>query len=177
MSACSSNHGANYGSKNRILHLLQPNLTVFVFSPSAQLFHEFPSIYNFLLVHFSKSESSQRSVFLTFLSNQINIELSFSLECSSCHVTPHWHALAWPTLQVCGQIMTSSGKTRCKRQRRSDSSDETDFLQADTPDSALDAIDQLIRRFNLDPSMFKFKDDDPGPCLSLSLFRLGVLLC
>ena len=88
-------------------------------------------------------------------------------------------ALAWPTLQVCGQIMTSSGKTRRKRQRRSDPSDETDFLQADTPDSALAAIDQLIRRFNLDPSMFKFKDDDPGPCLSLSLFRLqvGVLLC
>ena len=51
-------------------------------------------------------------------------------------------ALAWPTLQVCGQIMTSSGKTRRKRQRRSDSSDESDFLQADTPDSALAAIDQ-----------------------------------
>ena len=80
-------------------------------------------------------------------------------------------------LQVCGQIMTFTGKTRRKRQRRSDPSDETDFLQADTPDSALAAIDQLIRRFNLDPSMFKFKDDDPGPCLSLSLFRLGVLLC
>ena len=95
------------------------------------------------------------------------------------HVTSHRTLSLAPLfkLQVCGQIMTFTGKTRRKRQRRSDPSDETDFLQADTPDSALAAIDQLIRRFNLDPSMFKFKDDDPGPCLSLSLFRLGVLLC